>query len=64
MIKRNATADEIRQVMKARAAKPVLNCPVCNNEYVQNRSWQKFCSSKCRNDWHEFVRNGRVENDA
>ncbi len=64
MINRNATADEIRRVMKVRRVKPVLNCPVCDGEYTQNRPWQKFCSPDCKSAWHETIRNRRFTDET
>jgi predicted nucleic acid-binding Zn ribbon protein len=28
-------------------------CVVCENKFIKNRAWQKFCSAKCRwNLWN------------
>jgi hypothetical protein len=35
-------------------------CPVCLREFKIERPWQKFCSIKCRNDYH----NSRLKNAA
>ena len=29
-----------------------LRCDQCGKDFRQARHWQKFCSNKCRNDWH------------
>ena len=30
----------------------MVNCLTCNSQFLQKKSWQKFCSVKCRNmDW-------------
>lgn len=26
-----------------------LKCPICNEEFVQRRKWQEYCSKKCKN---------------
>jgi len=62
MIKRNATADEIKQVFRVRPVKPMLHCPICGNEYQQNRPWQKFCKRECKVAWHEFNKSRKLDN--
>ncbi len=29
-----------------------MQCVECNREFEPAKSWQQFCSPKCRNDWH------------
>lgn len=33
---------------RTKQTKKTLNCAECGNDFTQYRSWQKFCSSKCR----------------
>ena len=58
VMNRNATADEIKRAF-VRDVKPILNCPVCGNEYKQNRPWQKFCSTDCKIEWRLFVKRSK-----
>lgn len=30
----------------------MAKCEECGGEYCQEKSWQRFCTSKCRDDWH------------
>lgn len=30
----------------------MANCEECGVEYWQEKSWQRFCNPKCRDDWH------------
>lgn len=29
-----------------------MKCLFCNEDFMQTRAWAKFCSEKCRNDYH------------
>jgi hypothetical protein len=29
-----------------------MRCEHCGTEYVQNRDWQRFCSTTCNNAWN------------
>jgi endogenous inhibitor of DNA gyrase (YacG/DUF329 family) len=31
---------------------PPLTCPTCGDELKKTRKWQIFCSTKCRNNYH------------
>lgn len=33
-----------------------IECPQCGAEFMQQRSWQKFCSQPCRDNWHRQLR--------
>ena len=30
----------------------MAKCESCGREYWQEKSWQRFCNPKCRDDWH------------
>lgn len=30
-------------------------CPVDGTPFTPKRSWQKFCSDRCRNTWHQSM---------
>jgi uncharacterized Zn ribbon protein len=30
----------------------MAKCEECGREYWQEKSWQRFCNPKCRDDWH------------
>ena len=30
----------------------MAKCEECGGEYCQEKSWQRFCNPKCRDDWH------------
>ena len=34
----------------------MAKCEECGGEYCQEKSWQRFCTSKCRDDWHNHQR--------
>jgi len=36
-------------------------CEQCKEEYVPIKSWQKFCSSRCRDDFWIDQRKGKKE---
>ena len=38
------------QATEATAAES--RCPVCNQPFRARRKWQRFCSPKCRNEYH------------
>ena len=29
-----------------------MRCGHCGTEFMQNRDWQRFCSTKCNNAWN------------
>jgi hypothetical protein len=29
-----------------------MRCEHCGDEFVQNKDWQRFCSTKCNNAWN------------
>jgi hypothetical protein len=31
-------------------------CDACPNLFKRRKRWQRFCSSRCRNDWHQWTR--------
>lgn len=41
---------------RSKSAKPDVKCRWCPTRFQQRRSWQHFCSPKCRNDWHSAMR--------
>jgi endogenous inhibitor of DNA gyrase (YacG/DUF329 family) len=38
-----------------------LKCPKCEGEFKPQRPWQRFCSSKCRNDYNNEANRARAE---
>ena len=34
----------------------MAKCEECGGEYCQEKSWQRFCNQKCRDDWHNHRR--------
>lgn len=35
---------------------PQLTCAMCRVLFTPKRpTWQKFCTNKCRNDWHQAI---------
>lgn len=46
----NALGEASLQEGDALADKPTIPCPVCGNAFTPTRFWQKYCSTKCRND--------------
>jgi hypothetical protein len=30
----------------------MATCKECEQEFRQNKTWQLFCTTKCRDDWH------------
>jgi hypothetical protein len=47
-----------------------VQCNHCGRDFRQARHWQRFCSIKCRNDWHRHnyklaeVRDAEAVRDA
>ena len=43
-------------------------CKECGTEFEANRSWQKFCSTQCRMDYHnknkKVIKVGELDNDT
>lgn len=35
-----------------RRPQDIKNCEFCHNDFVATRKWSRFCSIKCRNDYH------------
>jgi hypothetical protein len=33
-----------------------MKCEWCESDFFQAKPWQKFCKSKCRDDWHNRER--------
>jgi hypothetical protein len=33
-----------------------MKCEWCEGDFFQAKPWQKFCKSKCRDDWHNRER--------
>jgi len=33
-----------------------MNCKQCEGNFTPTTDWQRFCSDKCRNDWHNAQR--------
>ena len=36
-------------------------CEHCKREYLQVRKWQRFCTSACRDRWHNESKAKRIE---
>ncbi len=39
-----------------------LQCPNCEQPFLQTRRTQKYCSEKCRNSWHAMYREDEPRN--
>jgi len=39
----------------------VRECENCQREYLQVRKWQRFCTSACRDRWHNESKAKRIE---
>ena len=49
-----------RQIASGQASRKfTLPCPVCGTAFLQRRSWQRFCSTKCRQEYQKERRRGR-----
>jgi hypothetical protein len=40
---------------KRATALPEATCGACNQPFTPRKRWQRFCCSKCRNDWHGWT---------
>lgn len=36
-------------------------CEQCEREYLQVRKWQRFCTSACRDKWHNESKSKRIK---
>ena len=36
--------------------KTEATCEQCTKVFAPRRGWARFCSTKCRNDWHRAMR--------
>jgi hypothetical protein len=41
------------------AAQPETTCDACTKPFARRKRWQRFCSPKCRNDWHGWTKTVR-----
>ena len=40
-------------------AAPQATCDACQGLFKRRKRWQRFCSTKCRNDWHGWTKTVR-----
>lgn len=65
----NTPREEIERIMRENeiakawkdSKKRVVQCPVCESVFVEQRPWQKFCHSRCRAVWFNIKR--RIEKE-
>jgi hypothetical protein len=38
---------------------PGATCDACQGSFTARKRWQRFCSPKCRNDWHTWTKTVR-----
>lgn len=43
----------------AASARPEVLCDACTHPFAPRKRWQRFCSPRCRNDWHQWTKTVR-----
>ena len=51
----NSPAMHLDSAQATQPAKDEPKCPVCRASFLARRKWQRFCSPKCRNEYHSSM---------